>query len=66
MTRRAVLHEDLRASHPHAGLQVLLQDHLVHGGAHLGIVLHKEEPPEFGVFINLTRKQCYNQGNKFI
>ena len=49
VTRRAVLHEDLRASHPHAGLQVLLQDHLVHGGVHLGILLDEEEPPKFGV-----------------
>ena len=39
MTRRPALHEHLSVSHLHAGLELLLQDHLVHGGVHLGIVL---------------------------
>ena len=38
--------EHLRASHPHAGLEVPLQDRLVHGVVHLGVLLHKVEPPE--------------------
>ena len=43
---KTILHEHLCANHPHAGLEVPLQDRLVHGGVHLGNLLHKVEPSE--------------------
>ena len=38
MVTERVVHEHLSASHLQAGLEVLLQDHFVHCGIHLGIV----------------------------
>ena len=57
VARGAVLHEQhLTASHLHAGLEVSLQDGLVHGRVHLGVVLHKIQPPKPPITIKIFRK----------
>ena len=62
MTWRPVLHEDGVPRHPHAGLQVPLEDLLVDLQVHLLVPGHKVEAADFSV---ASRGQNHDFGRKF-
>ena len=49
MTRGPVLHEDGAPGHPHARLEMLVEDRTVHLGVHLLVLVHKVELPKLPI-----------------